>query len=127
MLLFLSLRLAATIQGFLSTYMPTNILVRHLRTHLGPGRAIPAALVLVPAYLFAASMATTLIERSGPGWLNLLALTCIWNAMKFAAVAAVGFASLAKRVSRRMATLVTIVTPSRGSQDRRTSLPTTPS
>ena len=46
--------------------------------------ASPAALLLVPTYLFVAAIATTVLDEGGPGWLNFMALTCIWNAMKFA-------------------------------------------
>ena len=84
MLFFLSVRLAAAIHRILYSCMPTNILVRHLRTRPGLSRAFPAALVLVPAYLFAASLAAVLIEHGEPGWLNLVVLTCVWNAVKFA-------------------------------------------
>lgn len=39
---------------------------------------------LPPIYLFAAAITTAVIDDGGPGWLNLVALPCIWNAMKFA-------------------------------------------
>ena len=84
MLLMLSVRLAATIHNYLQAYAPTNILLRHLRTRGGLKWAVPAALLLVPTYLFAAAIATTVIDDGGPGWLNLVVLTCIWNAMKLA-------------------------------------------
>jgi hypothetical protein len=87
MLLLLSVRLAAAIHRFLYIYAPTNILVRHLRTRRGLRAAIPtAAVVLVSAYLFAARMATTLMERGGPEWLKVLVVLFVWNAMKFAAL-----------------------------------------
>lgn len=79
-------KLSTAIRHYLRTYMPTNIALDLLR--IGPGLkwAVPAALALVVvlAYLFAASMATRLIERGGPGWLNVLVAVFIWNAMKFA-------------------------------------------
>lgn len=84
MLLVLSVRLAATIHYFLRAYAPTNILVRRLRARDGLKWAIPIALVVVPVYLFAAAITTTVIADGGSGWLNLVVLTCIWNAMKFA-------------------------------------------
>lgn len=83
MLLMLSVRLASTIHYYLQAFAPTNILLRRLRTRGGLKWAIPAALLLVPTYLFAAAVTTAVIADGGPGWLNLVALTCIWNAMKF--------------------------------------------
>lgn len=84
MLLMLSVRFAAAIHYYLQAFAPTNILLRHLRTRDGLKWAIPAALVLVPIYLFAAAITTAVIADGGPGWLNLVVLTCIWNAMKLA-------------------------------------------
>ena len=84
MLLMLSVRLAATIHSHLQAFAPTNILLRHLRTRDGLKWAIPAALLLVPTYLFAGAITTAVIADGGAGWLNLVVLTCIWNAMKFA-------------------------------------------
>ena len=86
MLLMLSVRFAAAIHYYLQAFAPTNILLRHLRTRGGLKWAIPAALLLVPTYLFAAAITTAVIADGGPGWLNLVALTCIWNAMKFGLV-----------------------------------------
>ena len=87
MLLVLSVRLAATIHYYLQTFAPTNILLRRLRTRGGLKWAIPTALVLVPVYLFAAALTTAVIANGGPDWLNLVAVPCIWNAMKFASFA----------------------------------------
>ena len=84
MLLILSVRLAAAIHYYLRAFAPTNMLLRRLRTRRGPKWVIPAALLLVPTYLFAAAITTAVIADGGPGWLNLVVLTCIWNAIKFA-------------------------------------------
>ncbi len=67
---------------FLRRYMPTNILLDLIRTRRGPKWGIPAMLLAAP-YLLAASICTNLIAGGGPGWLNLLVLLFIWNAMKF--------------------------------------------
>ena len=82
MLLVLSVRLAATIHYYLQAFAPTNILLRRLRTRSGLKWVIPTALLLVPMYLIAAAIATTVIDDGGPGWLNLVVLTCIWNAIR---------------------------------------------
>lgn len=68
-------------RAFLRRYMPTNILLDAIRTRRGLKWGIPAMLLAVP-YLLAASTLTTLIAGGGPGWLNLLVLLCLWNAMK---------------------------------------------
>ena len=86
MLLMLSVRLAATIHYCLQAFAPTNIFLRHLRTRGGLKWAIPAALLLVPTYLLAAAITTAVIDDGGPGWLNLVALICIWNAIRLACI-----------------------------------------
>ena len=100
MLLLISVRLAAALHGFLRTYMPTNILVRHLRARRCLRWSIPTALVMVSAYVFAAGVTTTLIERGGRDWLNALVLLLIWNAMKFAALGAWCVVQLAVTTAR---------------------------
>ena len=64
--------------------MPTNRAVDWLRTPRGLKWAIPVALVAAPAYLFAMSVCATIVERGGPGYLNVWVLLFAWNAMKFA-------------------------------------------
>ena len=67
---------------FLRRYMPTNILLDLIRTRRGLKWGVPAML-LVALYLLAASICTNVIADGGPGWLNLLAILFIWNALKF--------------------------------------------
>lgn len=67
---------------FLRRYMPTNILLDLIRTPRGLKWGIPAMLLAAP-YLLAASTCTSLLADGGPGWLNLLVLLFICNAMKF--------------------------------------------
>ena len=86
MLLMLWVRLAAAIHYFLRAYAPTNILLRRLRSRDGLKWAFPAALALVPMYLFAAAIATTVIADGGPGWLNLVVITCIWDATRVSCI-----------------------------------------
>lgn len=68
---------------FLRRYMPTNILLDLIHTRRGLKWGIPAMLLAAP-YLLAANFCTHRLADGGPGWLNLLALLFIWNAMKFA-------------------------------------------
>ena len=82
-MLYLFWALSIRIHYFLRRYMPTNILLDLIRTRRGLKWGVPAMLLAAP-YLFAASICTNLIADSGPGWLNLLVLLFIWDAMKFA-------------------------------------------
>lgn len=68
-------------RNFLRRYMPTNRLLDAIRTRRGLKWGVPAMLFAIP-YLLAAAVFRDLIEGGGPGWLNLLALLCIWNSMK---------------------------------------------
>lgn len=68
-------------RNFLRRYMPTNRLLDAVRTRRGLQWGIPAMLLTIP-YLLAAAVLRDVIEGGGPGWLHLLVLLCIWNAMK---------------------------------------------
>lgn len=68
---------------FLRRYMPTNIALDAIRTRPGLKWGLPAMLVAIP-YLYAASFLTVLVDDGAPGWLYLLVLLFIWNALKFA-------------------------------------------
>lgn len=85
----LIVNLTTRVRWFLRCYAPSNIALDAIRTRRGHKWGIPAALVLVPTYLYTASFITTLIERGGPGCLNLIVLTSIWSALKFAVMAPV--------------------------------------
>lgn len=80
--------LSTAIRGYLHFYLPTNRAVDRLRTPQGHNLAIPVALTATPAYLFAASLCATAVDRGGPGYLNALVLLFSWNAVKFAVVGA---------------------------------------
>lgn len=98
MILMLSVRLAATAHAYFDAYAPTNILIRTLR---GPGRqrlALPVAAVLVIVYGLFGAWLTSIIGSGGPDWLNLLALLCAWNTIKFAWVAVASAAASARQV-----------------------------
>ena len=51
---------SVAIRRYLRMYMPTNIAITLLRSRRGLKWAMPAALVFVLAYLYAASVATSL-------------------------------------------------------------------
>lgn len=90
----LIVNLATRVRWFLRCYAPSNVALDAIRTRRGYKWGIPGALVAVPAYLYAASFITTLIDRGAPGWLNLVVLTLIWSALKFAVMAPVSVGML---------------------------------
>jgi hypothetical protein len=67
---------------YLRRYMLTNVALDAIRTRRGLKWGVPAMLLAVP-YLLAASICTSLIADGGPGWLNLIVLWGVWNAMQF--------------------------------------------
>jgi hypothetical protein len=85
-MLSLCIHLAAAIRGYMAYYMPTNRAVDWLRSPRGLKWAIPVALVATPTYLFAMSVCMTIVDRGGPGYLNVLVMLFAWNALKFAVV-----------------------------------------
>lgn len=66
---------------FLRRYMPTNILLDVVRTRRGLKWGVPVMLLAIP-YLYVAGILTVVIRDGGPGWLNLLVILAIWNALK---------------------------------------------
>jgi len=71
------------LRNFMRRFMPTNILLDAIRTRRGLKWGVPAMLIAIP-YLFAASTFTALIDGGASRWLYVVALVCIWNALKFA-------------------------------------------
>jgi len=76
--------LSTAIRGYLRFYMPTNRALDRLRSPRGLRWAVPVAVVVTPAYLFAMSLCAVVAQRPGLGYLNLLVLIFAWNALKFA-------------------------------------------
>jgi hypothetical protein len=77
-------KLCSAVGFYLRVYAPTNIALDYFRSRRGLKWAVPASLVLTPAYWGASHAVITLIEDGGPGWLNLLAALMVWNGLKFA-------------------------------------------
>jgi hypothetical protein len=103
LVLFGSYRLCSAAAFYLRVYAPTNIALDYLRSRRGLKWALPAALVLTPAYWGAGYAVTTLIENGGPGWLNPLAALLAWNGLKFALLGFWSPVLLARaRVSERL-------------------------
>jgi hypothetical protein len=63
-------------------FMPTNIALDALHTRRGLKWGVPAVLIAVP-YALAAALCAGLVEAGGSGWLNLLTVLFVWNALKF--------------------------------------------
>lgn len=80
---------------YLRRYMPTNIALDLIRTRRGLKWGIPAMLLAGP-YLYAASICTTILDNGGPGWLNLLVLLFIWNALKMLWIGPISLVLLAR-------------------------------
>jgi hypothetical protein len=62
--------------------MPTNIVLDAIHTRRGLKWGLPVMLLAVP-YAFASVFCAGLAEAGGSGWLNVLALLFVWNALKF--------------------------------------------
>jgi hypothetical protein len=74
--------IGVTIRDFLQRYMPSNILIRATHRRAGLKWGIPAMLVAAVYLVIAAALAQWITD-GGPGWLNLIIIVCIWNALKF--------------------------------------------
>ena len=103
--------LSAAIRGYLRFYMPTNRALDWLRTPRGLKWAIPVGVAMSPAYLYVMSICVVVIDRGGPGYLNVLVMLSAWNALKFASLAAISPAMLVRvhlkaRTTRRRPNLV---------------------
>ena len=56
------------------------------------------ALAAVPARLYAMSICATIVVDGGPGYLNVLVILVLWNAVKFASIAVASPFLYARRV-----------------------------
>jgi len=74
--------LSTRVRHFLRRYMPTNILIAVLHSRRGLKWGVPAMLLAVP-YFFAAAVFAGMVAQGRPGWLNILVLLFVWNALKF--------------------------------------------
>lgn len=79
MIWMLSIRL----RSFLRRYAPTNVVLAAIFTRCGLKWGMLSVLV-AGVYLLAALVCVGLVERGAPGWVNLLVLLLLWNAIKFA-------------------------------------------
>ena len=63
-------------------FMPTNIMLDAIHTRRGLKWGVPTMLIAVP-YVLAAVLCARLVEAGESGWLSLLVLLFVWNALKF--------------------------------------------
>ena len=63
-------------------FMPTNIVLDAIHTRRGLRWGVPAMLLAVP-YTLAAAFCVGFTNAGGSGWLSILALLLLWNALKF--------------------------------------------
>ncbi|MET0714337.1 MAG: sulfate permease [Mycetocola sp.] len=75
------LGLTARTHYALRRFMPTNILLDAIYTRRGLKWGVPAMLLAIP-YALAAVLCVGLVQTGGSGWLNVLALLFVWNALK---------------------------------------------
>jgi len=74
-------RSAARLHGFCQRWMPSNVLVRRVRTRAGLRWGIPLVLLGL-LYAVAAFVCATLAQHTGIGWWDLGFLLGFWNALK---------------------------------------------
>lgn len=70
------------VHAVLQRCAPTNMVLGRIRRRRGLKWGIPAMLLAVP-YLIVASLCSAAVGDGASGWLNLIILLCLWNAMKF--------------------------------------------
>jgi hypothetical protein len=70
------------IYAFFQRTMPTNVIIRATHTRRGLKWGVPAMLLAVVYVVIAAGLAQWIADGA-PGWINLLVLVCLWNALKF--------------------------------------------
>ena len=91
----IELILAATARTYFCVrrFMPTAIVTDVINTRRGLKWGVPAMLLAVP-YAGAAVYFRGQIDAGGPGWLNLLVILCLWNALKFLLIGPISLTKL---------------------------------
>jgi len=70
------------VYAFFQRSTPTNILIRATHSRRGLKWGVPAMLLAV-AYIVIAAALGQWVAGGAPGWINLLVVVCLWNALKF--------------------------------------------
>lgn len=71
----------------LNRHTPSNVLARHLRSTPDRQRSVVILIAMTVLLLFAAHFVEAAASGTG-GWLNIVALTLVWDATKFGVLAA---------------------------------------
>ncbi|GAA4064986.1 hypothetical protein GCM10023065_15770 [Microbacterium laevaniformans] len=67
---------------FFQRTMPTNMIIRATHARRGLKWGVPATLLAV-VYVVIGATLSQWVADGAPGWINLLVLMCLWNALKF--------------------------------------------
>lgn len=78
----LLIAIVSRIYAFFQRSMPTNMIIRATHTRRGLKWGAPAMLLTV-VYILIAAVLAQWVAGGAPGWINLLVLVCLWNALKF--------------------------------------------
>lgn len=70
------------VYAFFQRTMPTHMIIRATHTRRGLKWGLPAMLLSVVYVVIGASLAQW-VASGAPGWINLIVLVCLWNALKF--------------------------------------------
>jgi hypothetical protein len=100
MLLLLALPVIAFVafaHRFLLMRAPSNVTIAHLRSACPAGRRAAALGALASMLTVVAHALTVAIEGGAPGWLNLVVLVLLWDAIKFAVGAGMALAQTVLR------------------------------
>lgn len=81
----LILTVSSFIYAVLQRYAPTNIVLGQIRRRRGLKWGVPAMLLAAP-YIVLVYWCSSAIGDGATGWLNLVILLCLWNALKFVAI-----------------------------------------
>ena len=91
------IRLILTVSSFiyavLQRYAPTNIVLGRIRRRRGLKWGVPAMLLAAP-YIVLAYWCSSGVGDGAPGWLNLVILLCLWNALKYVVIGPISVALL---------------------------------
>lgn len=92
----------AAVRRYLAVFAPTNVLIR--RVHAAqPNLLLAAVLSAVALMLLAAGHGVSVaIEHGAPGWLHLVVLVLLWDAIKLMLLATSATARFVRHVCRAL-------------------------
>lgn len=84
LILILAFGVAALALRYLRMYAPSNAVIARVRRGRPRLRVVAGVLALSSTLAAGALLLARWVACGGPGWLNLIILIAIWDAMKFA-------------------------------------------